>query len=184
MRAQIPREQEPKSATDTFLMHFSLKNTDVHWKMLTFHWKTLSFTKCTQQKLYSLKAECFTAKYWNSVRKAQIAFFHWKILTFSEMQWKSYTFLYTFFTAYFTAIYCSFTAYFSEIQFFQWNHWQKLVQISVANTLRRVFFTEIMIIYYWHNQLYFSCFHSNSSTFHWKISIFQWKVLNLSSSWL
>ena len=52
------------------------------------------------------------------MRNAQIIFFHWKNLTFSEMQWKSYTFLYTLFTAYLTAIYCSFTAYFSELQFF------------------------------------------------------------------
>ena len=52
------------------------------------------------------------------MRNAQITFFHWKNLSFSEMQWKSDTFLYTLFTAYLTAIYCSFTAYFSELQFF------------------------------------------------------------------
>ena len=59
--------------------------------------------------------------------------------------------------------------------FFQWNHWQKLVQFSVTNTVRRVFFTEIMRIYYWHNQLYFSCFHSNCSIFHSKNEYFSVK---------
>ena len=76
----------------------------LYW--LIFHWKILKFTETFRY---------FTEKYWVSLKalsknfirwkqnallqnteiqwkKLKLHFFHWKILTFSEMQWKSYTF--------------------------------------------------------------------------------------------
>ena len=145
-----------------------------------FHWKILTFTE---------KCRHFTEKHYASLSAQSKNFIHWKqnaLLQNTEIQWEKLKL--NFFTEKFwLSVKCSanhipfctpfslciwllFTAVSLHISkkysFFQWNRWQKLVQISVTNTLRRVFFTETMRIYYWLNQLYFSCFHWNCSIFH------------------